>query len=279
MLSILSCQKLDRPALKELILDPPPPPYNELKTLLSFENNLTDEGEDKFNPSSKNVTYVTGINGQAVKIGDGGYILFNAAGDTVTYPNGFKGVPSDTLRNLGSFTISFWMNGAGPVVDGAQGLLAFSNKSEFWGNLELFLENNPNGPADEAYLKIHMFNAGVASGNGEEWNEIKLPSALNRWTHLALTYDAATSNLNLFMDGESTGIANKTLGGGKYGKLKFKDFNGLTLGTYQFQTDPSLTNHGPESWAKSFNGAFDQFRIYNRALTSTEIADLFTTKK
>src|SRR5687767_5632012 len=183
-LVVTSCQKLDRPELTELLLDPPPPPYSELKSLWSFENNLTDEGENKLTPTSKNISYVAGINGQAVKIEPGGYILLNGIGDTVTYQNGFKGIPADTLKNLGSFTLSFWMNGVGPVKDGAQGLFSISNNAEFWGNLDLFLENNDNG--SEAFLKVHMFNAGVASGNGEEWNEVKIPNALNKWTHIAI---------------------------------------------------------------------------------------------
>lgn len=270
ILSIAGCQKMDRPELGELLLDPPPPPYSDLKSLWSFEDNLTDEGENKLNATSNNVSYVDGVNGKAVKIGDGGYVLLKAIGDTVVYPNEFKAVPADTLTNLGSFTLSFWMNGVGPVPN-AQGLFSISNKNEFWGNLDLFLESD--AVADEAFLKVHMFNAGVTSGNGEEWNEVKIPGALNKWTHIAITYDAATSIFNLYADGVAV-IADKTLGGGTYGQVKFKDFNGMVLGNHQFQTNPSLTNHGPESWARAFNGAFDQFRLYNRALSASEIQGL-----
>jgi hypothetical protein len=281
-LAFSACQKMQRPELKELILDPPPPPYSDLKSFWSFENNLTDAGENKLTSTQKNVTYVTGINGQAAKIGPGGYILLKATGDTVVYQNGFKGLPADTLKNLGSYTLSFWMNGVGPVKDGAQGLFSISNKNQFWGNLDLFLENDDNAAdPSEAFLKVHMFNASVSSGNGEQWNEVKIPGALNKWTHIAITYSAATSQFSIFADGQPTSIHNKALsdGGKPYGKLKFNDFNGMVLGTYQFQTDPSLTNHGPEGWARSFNGALDQFRIYNRALSDAEILDLFTTKK
>ncbi len=279
-LVITSCQKLERPELKEIIQDPTPPPYSSLKSYWPFENNVTDEGENKLTATSNNISYVAGINGQAAKIGTDGYILLKAIGDTVTYPNEYIALPADTLANLGSFTLSFWMNGTGPVKDGAQGLFSISNKNEFWGNLELFLENNDN-PADqnEAFLKIHMFNAGVTEGNGEEWTEIKIPNALNKWTHVALTYDAATSQLSVFADGQPTSISNKVLGGGSYGKIKFNDVNGMVLGTYQFQTNPSLTNHGPEDWARSFNGLLDQFRIYNQPLSTAEITNLFTKKE
>jgi hypothetical protein len=276
-LAINGCQKMHRPELTELLLDPPPPAYTDLKSFWAFENNVTDQGENKLSATATNVTYVPGVTGQAAKIGPGGYILLKADKDTVTYPNGFKGIPGDTLKNLGSFTLAFWMNGVGPVKDGAQGLFSISNKNEFWGNLDLFLENLDNG--SEAFLKVHMFNAGVVSGNGEEWNEVKIPNALNKWTHIAITYDATGSKFTIYADGQPTAIKDKVLGGGNYGAVKYNNFNGMVLGTYQFQTTPTLTNHGPEGWAKSFNGALDQFRLYDRSLSAAEITDLYTTKK
>jgi hypothetical protein len=276
-LAMTACQKMERPELKELILDPPPPDYTDLKSFWSFENNLDDAGENNLTATSTNVSYVAGINGQAAKIGAGGYILLPAVSDTNEYPNGYKGLPADTLKNLGSYTLSFWMNGVGPVKGGAQGLFSISNKAEYWGNLDLFLENHDNG--SEAFLKVHMFNAGVATGNGDEWAEVKIPNALNKWTHIAVTYNATNSQISIFADGQPTEIAGKVLGGGNYGKIKFNNFNGMVLGTYQFQTNPSLTDsHGAETWARSFNGALDQFRIYNRALSAAEITELFNSK-
>ncbi len=279
-LVISSCQKLDRPELKAIIEDPDPPPYNALKSFWAFENNTTDEGENKLTGTAKNLTYVTGISGQAIKVGADGYLLLKAAGDTVRYPNEFVGLPVDTLRNLGSYTLSFWMNGVGPVQGGAQGVFAISHKTQFWGNLEIFLENHSNAAdPSEAFLKIHMFNDSKAPANGEQWNELKIPGVLNKWSHIVVTYNAANSQFSVFANGQPTSINNKVLDGGNYGKIKFKDFNGMVLGNFAFQTAPSLTNHGPETWARSFNGDLDQFRIYNRALSAAEITDLFNTKK
>ena len=279
ILAIPACQKFDRPELV-IIPDPLPPAYNALKSYWQFENNTTDEGESKLSATGVGLTYAAGVSGQAVKIGAGGYLLLKAVGDSVKYPNEFIGLPADTLRNLGSFTLSFWMSGPGPGTAGAQGLFSISNKNEFWGNLDLFLENWDNAAdPSEAYLKIHMFNAGVATGNGEEWNELKIPGIFNKWSQIAVTYDGNTSEFTLYANGAATSINKKKLGGGSYGKIKFNNFNGMVLGSYQFQTNPTLTNHGPETWARSFNGSLDQFRLYNRALSATEITDLFTTKK
>ncbi len=280
-LLISSCQKLDRPELKAIIEDPDPPPYNALKSYWQFENNTTDEGENKLTGTDNNLTYVAGVSGQAIKIGAGSrYLLLKAIGDTVEYPNEFIALPADTLKSLGSYTLSFWMNGVGPV-DSAQGVFAISHKKEFWGNLEIFLEtwNNAADPT-EIFLKIHMYNDSKAPANGEQWNELKIPGILNKWSHIAITYDAANSQFSVYGNGQPTSINNKVLDGGNYGKIKFKEFNGMVLGSMAFETTPSLTNHGPEPWAKkSFDGALDQFRIYNTALSAAEITDLFTNKK
>lgn len=278
---ITSCQKLTRPTLGDYPKDPPTPPYNAQKSSFSFENNLNDDGEDKLSSTSSNITYVAGITGQAVNIGSLGYILFPLK-DTITNSDGFVSIPRDTLANLGSFTLSFWMNGTGtaggPVSDGAEGLFAISNKDQFWGNLELFLENYTDATDPNAvWLKIHMFN-----GTAEEWtadDNTKLKDVLNKWTHIALTYDASTSSLSLYKDGAATAVNNKILGGGTYGKLKFDGVSGMSLGTFAFQTNPSLTNHGPESWAQSFHGALDQFHLYNKSMTSAEILDLYNSKQ
>ena len=260
-LTMTACQKMDRPEMGEPVLDPPPPPYSILKNLFEFEDNAGDSGQFQMKTSTVNVSYVEGIKGKAAKIGAEGYILQAAVNDSIKTP--------------GSFTVAFWMNGTGPVVGGAQGLFSISNKGEFWGNLDLFLENHDNG--SEAYLKVHMFNYNHPP-NGEQWGEAKIPGALNKWTHIAVTYDAATSELSMYADGVPTALHKKVLMEGNYGDLKFNEVNGMVIGTYQFQTNPSLGKEGKQDWARSFNGALDQFRFYNVALSEADVKSLFDNK-
>lgn len=284
---ISSCQKLTRPALGNYPKDPPTPPYNPLKSSFSFENNTTDDGENKLTSTSSNISYGAGITGQAMKVGHLGYLLFPLS-DTITNADGFVSIPADTLKSLGSFTVAFWMNGLGdvggpgPISTGAQGIFAISESTQFWGNLEIFLENYTDGTDPNAvWLKIHMFNANDAAAS-EQWiadDNTKLKNVLNKWTHIALTYDASTSGLSLYEDGAVTAINNKILDGGNYGKIKWNNITGMVIGSYAFQTNPSLTNHGPESWAQSFNGAIDQFHLYNKAMSAAEINTLYTSKQ
>lgn len=280
LLILPSCQKMDRPELGEIIQDPEPPAYNPLKSFWAFEENADDAGENDLTAITEDISYVEGVNGKAIKFGPNGYFLLKAVGDTVRFPNEFVSLPADTLANPGSLTLSFWMNGTGPVQNGAQGVFSISNGKEFWSNFDMFLENYSNeADPSEAFIKFHMFNANAPSGQTEQWNEIKVPNVLNKWTHIAITYDAATSQLSLYADGQPTALANKALADGNYGPLKYNDFNGFVIGTHQFMTTPSLTtNHGKEDWAKPFNGAIDQFRLYNKALSADEVNQLFTSK-
>lgn len=273
--ALFSCQKMDRPELGELILDPEPPPYEPLKSFFKFDGNLNDEGENDLTATdSRNIEYVNGVDGQAIKFGDQGYVLLPVAGDTVRHPNEFVGLPVDTIINIGSYTVALWINVPGPVIGGAQGVFSISHKNQFWGNLDIFLENLDNG--NEAFIKVHSFNFS-GSGNGENWTEVKIPGFLGKWSHFAVTYDAATSMQIVYADGVK--VLEKTLGGGSYGPVKFADFNGIVLGNHQFQTNPSRSNHGPEEWAKAMNGALDNVRIYNKALSASEINGLFTNQE
>jgi len=276
-LLMISCQKMEHPPLGEIIYDPLPPPLSILdsKSYWPFDGNARDTGEYKSVSTVKNVSYVPGVaavptvtGGEAAQIGANGYVAVSSV--------------NDGLKTPGSISIAFWMKGAtGPVQGGAQGLFAMSNSTQFWGNLEIFLENYTDAADPNAvFMKIHFLNANVAGG-GEQWiadDNVKIKNVLGKWTHIALTYNAATSKATLYKDGAPTLVNNTVLGGGTYGNLKFDNLTGIVLGSFAFQTTPSFTNHGPESWAKSFNGALDQFRIFTRALTATEVQNLFTNK-
>ena len=73
---------------------------------------------------------------------------------------------------------------------------------------------------------------------------------LNTWTHLAMTYDGAA--LRLYVNGVQAGVLNMT-------------------GSMITTTSP-LRIGGNAPWGERFAGIIDDVRVYNRALTATEIS-------
>ncbi len=85
-----------------------------------------------------------------------------------------------------------------------------------------------------------------------EWNvngSSQLP--LNAWSHLAATYDGA--NIRLFVNGAQVGAVGQT-------------------GAMPASTG-ALRIGGNNIWGEWFQGRIDEVRVYNRALTATEIAN------
>lgn len=206
-----------------------------------------------------------------------------AANTEATQVNGFKGKGVNFSANsqshvtyetpeavtaLQSFTISFWVNpsfvdaNGDNGVDGILGLVGISNPDRFWGNIEWFVENNSN--PDAAIIKVILTN-----NNAQETDIVvsNYKGLFGNWSNHTLTYDAATSTLVYYINGSTaaTKIVPWT------GPITFANSGPMVLGAVQFQTSPSLTNHGIEPWANWLTGTIDELRIYNTALSGTHV--------
>jgi Concanavalin A-like lectin/glucanases superfamily/Secretion system C-terminal sorting domain len=78
---------------------------------------------------------------------------------------------------------------------------------------------------------------------------------LNTWYHVAITYDAASTTMKLYRDGllVSTNIS----------VLGYSNGQNVIIGSYDLGNNPTAF----------FDGSIDEVRIWNRALTVTEIND------
>ena len=107
---------------------------------------------------------------------------------------------------------------------------------------------NDNSPKPAAYVRLD----GASGSNGTSG---PAPLALNTWTHLAATYDGAT--LTLVVNGTYT-------------------YRYPTSGLMASSSGP-LRIGGNALWGEYFTGVIDEVRVYNRALSMTEIqADMGT---
>ena len=172
--------------------------------------------------------------------------------------------PSAKVTGLQSFTLTEWIN-TPPPSNGIIGLFSLSNTTQFWGNLEVFIENgstNANGK-----LRIH-----INQGGDKTYAADNVLNLFDKWVGLAISYDATTNMVKVYVNGSrvSAGTVN-----GLAGPLAWTNNGKVVFGTVQFQTTPSQTSAtGKQDWASFLTGNVDEIRLYNKALSDAEIGSL-----
>lgn len=272
-----------------------------LITKLSFDNNLDDSKNNITGQMSTGVTYTTGAKGMA----------YNGSSSEARYSVGNANTALTGLN--GSFTIAFWMKSDGTVAastpgqgKGAQGIFSIVRPTEFWGGINLFLENPDASKPDRIRLKL-----GLESGNSAvSWKGqgviANLDGYKGKWVHIVFAYDASSSKCYVYQDGvpaknldgfayspaggelngyaswfasDPGGISNPN-GVSGYGNFQMTATNGkVVFGSHQFETVPPLNNGSQQDWATSFAGQLDEFRLYNVALKSSEAIALYKLEK
>lgn len=255
-----SCyQDMERPGF-DYPEEMPATPFSPMKIGLSFEDNLTDNSIYHFGMTAGGTPrFAEGVNaGKAYQGATDTYLLAET-------PEALK----DTIENLGSFTVAFWMKAT--KCSKATGIFGISNTKQFWGNLDIYLESHSENDT-QAFFKVHLLSEGK-----EKTEEIRIEDVFtNDWVHLVFKYDESNSKLTVYKDAQE--VHSKALGDIS-GKLKFSDAGKLVIGTLQFQTIPSLTESATaQDWGEHYLGALDQFHFYNKALKKSEIRNLYSTK-
>lgn len=270
-----------------------------LVSKFSFENNLTDKMNSIKDAVPSNVAYAPGAKGNA----------YRGSSDVMRF---FVGTAGANITGLNDFTIAFWMNSGGTVDPatpgqgkGAQGIFSIVRPTEFWGGINLFIENPDSANPDRLRLKIDLENGRQGVAWGAQGAIMNIDNSKNKWIHVVFTYDSKISTLRAYKDGEpasnlgsfpyapaagqagyaklyadNPGGLDNPLNATGYGAFQMKGTNGKILfGSHQFQTLPPLNNGGQQSWATSYAGMLDEFRIYNIAVSSADIAALYKLEK
>lgn len=213
--------------------------------------------------ANSGTSFGAGIKNQALQNTADSYLLFQNPG---------------AVANLTSYTISFWMNAPQNTSYG-YGILSLNNSKDFWGSLDIYLDNGST--PDTANFRVHM-NNGNAKNSGQ-FVGVKIGGAWDKWVHMAVTYDSSTTagtNFNIYQNGVNVYSALLKDTTNNYGPLQFVNATAMVIGTWQFQTDPSLTESATaQPWAGSFNGLLDEFRIYSKPLTAAEVSSLYKLEK
>lgn len=267
---------------------------------LSFENNLTDKVNNISGQMPANVGYSTGLKGMA----------YNGSSSEIRYS---VGNASSAVTGLNSFTVAFWIKSENTVAPspagqgkGAQGIFSIVRPTEFWGGMNVFIENPDSSKPDRIRLKLGLENGRA----GVTWKGQSVIANLDghkgQWVHVVFAYDATTSRCYVYENGEPAknldgfayspaggattgyaswfasdpGGANNPNGAPGYGGFQMVGTNGkVVFGSHQFETVPSQNNGGQEDWATSFAGQLDEFRMYNTVLKNTDVIALYKLEK
>ncbi|PWS30640.1 LamG domain-containing protein [Pedobacter paludis] len=214
----------------------------------AFDGSLIDSVSNTVGVNT-GTSFAPAVKGQGLQGALNGYVVSNTP---------------TAVQNLKSFTLTLWEKM--PLNDkGIVGLVDVSNSTSFWGNMTTFFENG--GTAASGNLKFHINNGGVDNWLGN----YAMTSPWDKWNQIALSYDQATSTYKVYVNGAK--IATQVIANN--GALVFQNASKMVFGTVHFQTTPSLTTAtGKQDWASYLVGQLDEVRIYNKALTDTEISSL-----
>ena len=94
------------------------------------------------------------------------------------------------------------------------------------------------------------------------YTSVRAPLSLNQWHHVAGTWDRAGGDMKIYMDGVLVMQTNTSL---------------VPIGVLDPGSEPAIGigNHGGTYHQFPLNGLVDDFAIYNRALSATEIQNIF----
>jgi len=217
----------------------------------AFEGSYIDS-VSKTAGTGVNTSFTPGFVGQALQGSSTGYVISQL---------------SAAVQGMTSFTIDFWINTPQNTAETAP--VCISDLANFWSAIDIFYDNGSS--ATSTPFKIHCYDANP--GVGDIWlTSWTLSSPWNAWQNLAVTYDENSSTFTVYQNGSVVGT--QTQAG--LGKLKFPaTAKQIIFGTEQFQCNPSLGSAGgTQPWAGYLTGQMDEVRIYNKALTQTELQAL-----
>lgn len=257
MVLLIGCQKKERPNLADYPKDANPP-GGPLKFYVAFDGttpdplmNAVDSIRATF-PSENPLASVAGVSGKAVQ---------GTGTKAIKYPS------ANDFKLSTSCTISMWVNN---TVNANTELYFSLVDKDYWHASSAFLLVE-HAAADKCQLKFALMDHWV-----EYIDNFNKPLFNGQWHHLAFVYDETSSTIKVYFDGAEVPLPSGAAGNfAGLGKLNLKNASGLVLGGW----NKHAGIEGPtDSWISGFTGKMDQFRLYGKALSASEVLALYNSK-
>ncbi|AYQ31996.1 LamG domain-containing protein [Runella sp. SP2] len=208
---------------------------------------------------SQNVSYSTGIKGQAANFA-AGYLAYDAIA---------------SLNSLPNATISLWANvknnGTNPSV-----FFTLTRPNEWAGNVNLMAETGWRKAASDTLVlkglvvtKVNGNDSWQDSRNEPTKGGVQAAKFGGTWTHIVMTWDGATSNFKIYANGVKVSNPEWELRG-TTGTLNFTTPTKPIIGAWG--TNISGT---PDAWQVPLTGMIDEIRVWNKALSEGDISSLY----
>jgi len=188
-------------------------------------------------------TFAAGQNGQA-------FLINGNTGSAFT-------APDNPIYEISSLTLEAWINIAGLPQSGRLGIVIFRGDDEAFRN-PYYLAALPNGK-----LRFHIE---TASGVAEDL-ETTNPIPLGQFIHVAGTFDAASGEMRIYVNGA---LAAPIITTAVRPRLQLNNSlnPGIGIGNIGSTSTTTVLD-------QIFNGLIDEAAIYNRALSASEIQAIF----
>jgi len=188
-------------------------------------------------------TWVDGKFGKALRFSGSNYVSIN---------------DNPSIRPT-SITVSAWIR-ANSVTTGVRaGVVSKWFLSALWGySIETGLASCDAGAGDGARTGIKfMFRSTAVSTDTCAFSNLsEIPG---KWQHVVGTFDESSGDAKIYIDGVLISTVDKTAG------TLHQPLSPLGIGAINDNS----------SWGKNFDGTIDEVRIYNRALSDSEVATLY----
>jgi hypothetical protein len=215
-------------------------------------------------PADNPFTRVAGISGQAVK-------GLSTKDKAIKYPS----ANADFITST-SISVAYWLKNS-PATDGEPEFHFSLPSKDFWHESAMFLLVEKGGPNSDNSTATAMACTFALQDHWVEFRGVnRLPNVLDgNWHHVVFVYDETTSVLTAYVDGKAvpyTGTGNNI----GIGKIQFKNVANFVLGGWNKHA--SGTGGATDAWIHAYSGAMDQFRLYGKALTASEVLALYNSK-
>jgi len=178
-------------------------------------------------------------------------VTFDGTGDYITTAN--------IADNLSAMTVAFWFNTSFTQTTGTRRMTFLSK-----------MTNSGNGAGWQVRQRINSdptpntIDVLTQESGGAAWKQYHISTAYNdgTWHHFAWTLSGGPGNgatFAVYIDGVSKSLTNLSVG---------------TFSSISTSQNVIMGKDGDGSSGSFYNGKMDDVRIYDRALSSTEITDL-----